>query len=170
MLSSAISARMRCSAGSGWPPAGVFTGAVPETPRRGPPGLDPRTPQKRRTATVIQFPTPSSGSALMSPNNLRFGDQDIASGHGRAKGHPKRRLQPPPIHLHLVKFRGLGRRRAALHEPVSAAAPRHQVGATRRRRRRVARWSRPSRGRPEGHRPSMVLPGRCPSATYWVAG
>lgn len=93
-----------------------FTGAVPET-LRGAPGqpadLEPvPTPQVRRTVTVMQLPDPSSGSALMSLNNLRFGDPDIEmprQGTAEQWDIVNVSPEPHPIHLHLVNFRVLGR-------------------------------------------------------------
>lgn len=104
--------RFRVAAGRG------FTGAVPESLRGGPgrpPGLEPVPhPQTRRTVTVMQLPDPSSGSALMSLNNLRFGDPDIElprQGTVEQWDIVNVSPEPHPIHLHLVNFRVLGRQR-----------------------------------------------------------
>lgn len=102
--------RFRVAAGRG------FTGAAPETLRGGtgqPPDLEPvPQPQVQRTVTVMQLPDPSSGSALMSLNNLRFEDTDIEmprQGDVEQWNIVNVTPEPHPIHLHLVNFRVLGR-------------------------------------------------------------
>ncbi|EGD25528.1 multicopper oxidase domain-containing protein [Rhodococcus hoagii] len=93
-----------------------FTAAVPETLRGGagqPSDLEPvPAPQVQRTVTVMQLPDPSTGSVLMSLNNLRFGDADIEMPRQGAVEQwdiVNVTPEPHPIHLHLVNFRVLGR-------------------------------------------------------------
>lgn len=102
--------RFRVSDGRG------FAGTVPETLRGGrgrPAELEPvPAPDGQRTVTVMQLPDPASGSALMSLNNLRFGDPDIElprQGTAEQWDIVNVSPEPHPIHLHLVNFRVLGR-------------------------------------------------------------
>ncbi|MCL2533960.1 MAG: multicopper oxidase domain-containing protein, partial [Nocardiaceae bacterium] len=93
-----------------------YTGAVPETLRGGagqPADLEPvPTPQVQRTVTVMQLNDLSSGTALMSLNNLTFGDPDIEmprQGTAEQWNIVNVSPEPHPIHLHLVNFRVVGR-------------------------------------------------------------